>query len=185
MPSDLIQKYAEKMDKAVNHLNKELAAIRAGRANPSVLDKVVVDYYGTPTPINQVAAVSVTEARILTIAPWDPSLMKLIEKAILTSDIGINPTNDGKVMRLVFPSPNEERRKQLSKEVLKLGEEAKIAVRNVRRDAMDVTKTMKKNSEIAEDDQKTMEQDIQKVTDKKTKQIDELCAAKTKEIMEL
>jgi len=120
----------------INHLVKEHATIRAGRANPAILDKVTVDYYGTPTPINQVAAVSVAEARVLTISPWDASLMHAIEKAILTSDIGINPTNDGRVMRLVFPAPTEERRKQLTKEAMHMGEEAKIAVRNVRRDAL-------------------------------------------------
>jgi ribosome recycling factor len=173
------------MDKALRRLDKELGSIRAGRANPAVLDKVQVDYYGTPTPINQVAAVAVTESRILTISPWDPTLMREIEKAILTSDIGINPTNDGKVMRLVFPSPTEERRKQLSRDVLKLGEEAKVAVRNVRRDAMDDFKKQKKAGEITEDDQKGLEDDIQKLTDKKIKEIDKMCEAKTKDIMEL
>ncbi len=185
MQSESVAPYAEKMDKALRHLDKELGAIRAGRANPAVLEKVVVDYYGTPTPIQQVAAVAVAEARILTIAPWDASLMKAIEKAILTSDIGINPTNDGKVMRLVFPSPTEERRKQLGKEVLKLGEEAKIAVRNVRRDAMEVYKAQKKKSEITEDDLKDLENEIQKLTDKKTKEIDQMCEGKNKEIMEI
>lgn len=185
MGSELTKPYEAKMDKALQHLGKELGAIRAGRANPAVLDKVVVDYYGTPTPINQVAAVAVAEARILTISPWDSSLMKEIEKAILTSDIGINPTNDGKLMRLVFPSPTEERRKQLSKDVLKLGEESKVAVRNIRRDAMDTFKTQKKKSEITEDDYALLETDIQKITDKMTKEIDKMCEAKTKEIMEL
>ena len=185
MASELTKPYAEKMEKALYHLGKELGAIRAGRANPAVLDKVQVDYYGTPTPIQQVAAVSVTEARILTIAPWDPSLMREIEKAILTSDIGINPTNDGKVMRLVFPSPTEERRKQLSKDVLKLGEEAKVAVRNIRRDAIDTFKTQKKASTITEDDLSQLEVEVQKLTDKQTKEIDAMCQAKTKEIMEL
>ena len=132
------------MDGVIRHLTKELAAIRAGRANPAVLDKVTVDYYGTATPINQVAAIAVSEARILTITPWDASLMRPIEKAILTSDVGINPTNDGRVMRLVFPAPTEERRKQLVKDALHLGEEGKIAVRNIRRDAMDKFKSMKK-----------------------------------------
>lgn len=185
MPSEQVKPYDEKMDKAVRHLTKELGAVRAGRANPAVLDKVVVDYYGTETPINQVAAVAVAEARILTIAPWDASLMKVIEKAILTSDIGINPTNDGKVMRLVFPSPTEERRKQLGKDVLHLGEDAKVAVRNIRREGMDSFKAQKKKSDITEDDQKQLEIEIQKVTDKHTKEIDSLCEAKTKEIMEL
>ncbi|MGD9559203.1 MAG: ribosome recycling factor [Oscillospiraceae bacterium] len=173
------------MDKALAFLSRELGAIRAGRANPAVLEKVMVDYYGTPTPINQVAAVSVTEARILTIAPWDASLIKPVEKAIQASDIGINPTNDGKVMRLVFPSPTEERRKQLAKDVMKLGEEAKVAVRNVRREAMDVFKAQKKKSDITEDDLKDLEIEMQKVTDNKTKEIDKICEAKNKEILEL
>lgn len=185
MANELTKPYEQKMEKALNHLSKELGAVRAGRANPAVLDKVMVDYYGTPTPINQMAAVSVAEARILTIAPWDSSLMREIEKAILTSDIGINPTNDGKVMRLVFPSPTEERRKQLSKDVLKLGEEAKIAVRNTRRDALDTFKAQKKKSEITEDDLSQLETSMQKITDKMTKEIDKMCEAKTQEIMEL
>ncbi|MDL2294004.1 ribosome recycling factor [Ruminococcaceae bacterium OttesenSCG-928-D13] len=185
MASESMQPYAEKMEKALRHLGKELGAVRAGRANPAVLDKVMVDYYGTPTPINQVAAVAVAEARILTISPWDASLMKAIEKAILTSDIGINPTNDGKVMRLVFPQPNEERRKQLAKEVLKLGEEAKIAVRNIRREAMDGFKKQKKSSDLTEDDLKDLENEAQKLTDKNTKEIDKMCEVKNKEIMEL
>lgn len=180
-----VKLYAEKMDKAVAHLGKELGAIRAGRANPAVLDKVMVDYYGTPTPINQVAAVAIAESRILTISPWDASLMKLIEKAILTSDIGINPTNDGKIMRLVFPSPTEERRKQLAKEILKFGEEAKIVVRNIRRDAIDEFKALKKKSEISEDDLTRLEAEMQKVTDKNTKEIDKMCEARTSEIMEI
>ena len=185
MANEQTKPYEERMDKALNHLVKELAAIRAGRANPAILDKVMVDYYGTPTPVNQVAAVSVAEARVLTIAPWDASIMKDLEKAIQTSDIGINPTNDGKVMRLVFPSPTEDRRKQLSKEVLKFGEDAKVAVRNVRREAMEQFKAQKKKSEITEDDQKELERDIQKVTDKHTEEIDKICEEKNKEIMEL
>lgn len=185
MASEQTKPYAEKMDGALRHLEKELAAVRAGRANPAILDKVVVDYYGTPTPINQVAAVGVAESRILTITPWDSSLMREIEKAVLTSDIGINPTNDGRMMRLVFPSPTEERRKQLSKDVLKLGEDAKIAVRNVRRDAIDAFKAQKKKSEITEDDCANLETEIQKITDKKMKEIDSLCELKNKEIMEI
>lgn len=177
--------YKDKMAKVLRHLEKELGAVRAGRANPAVLDKVMVDYYGTPTPINQVAAVAVAEARILTIAPWDSSLMREIEKAILTSDIGINPTNDGKIMRLNFPAPTEERRKQLGKDVLKLGEEAKIVVRNVRREAIENFKVLKKNAEITEDDQKVLETEIQKITDKMTKDIDAMCDDKNKEIMEI
>ncbi len=185
MASEQTKAYEEKMDKALTHLKKELNTIRAGRANPAILEKVMVDYYGTPTPINQVAAVAVAEARILTISPWDPSLMKEIEKAILTSDIGINPTNDGKVMRLVFPSPTEDRRKQLSRDVMKMGEEGKVAVRNVRRDAMEVFKAQKKKSEITEDDLTELEHEVQKMTDKHTKSIDQICEEKIKEIMEI
>ncbi len=177
--------FEERMNSAVRHLEKELAAVRAGRANPAVLDKVTVDYYGTPTPINQIAAVAVSEARVLTISPWDASMMRAIEKAILSSDIGINPTNDGRVMRLVFPAPTEERRKQLVKDVMKMGEEAKVAARNVRRDAMDKFKAMKKAGELTEDDQKDREEEMQKITDKITKQIDKVCDEKQKEIMEI
>lgn len=185
MASEQTKVYDDRMDKALSHLSKELGSIRAGRANPAILEKVMVDYYGTPTPVGQVAAVSVAEARILTIAPWDPSVMKDIEKAILTSDIGINPTNDGKVMRLVFPSPTEERRKQLGKDVAKLGEEAKVAVRNIRREAMEAFKAQKKKSEITEDDLTDLDHEVQKLTDKHTKEIDKLCEDKTKEIMEI
>ena len=177
--------FEERMNSAVHHLEKELASIRAGRANPGVLDKVTVDYYGTPTPINQIAAVSVAEARVLAISPWDASMMHAIEKAILTSDIGINPTNDGRVMRLEFPAPTEERRKQLVKDVMKMGEEGKVAVRNVRRDAMEKFKTMKKGGELTEDDQKDREEEMQKITDKVIKQIDKVCDEKQKEIMEI
>ncbi|MDD3429917.1 MAG: ribosome recycling factor [Oscillospiraceae bacterium] len=177
--------YEEKMTGAVAHLVKELATIRAGRANPAVIDHVTVDYYGTPTPINQLAAIAVTEARILTIQPWEANMLSKIEKAILTSDIGINPTNDGRIMRLVFPAPTEDRRRELCKEVSKIGEETKIAVRNIRRDAIDKFKTQKKNSEITEDDLKGLEEAIQKLTDKFTKEIDATCAAKEKEVMEL
>lgn len=183
--NEKLQKYEEKMERALKHLNKELASIRAGRANPAILDKVTVDYYGTPTPINQIAAVSVAEARVLAISPWDTSLMGAIERAILTSDIGINPTNDGRVMRLVFPAPTEERRRQLVKDAMHLGEEAKVAVRNIRRDAIDKSKAMKKAGELTEDDLKNMETDVQKLTDKYTKEIDKICEAKNKEIMEI
>lgn len=185
MASEKMKMYSDKMDGAIRHLNKELTAIRAGRANPGVLDKIMVDYYGTPTAINQIAAVAVAESRILTISPWDASAMKQIEKAILSSDLGINPTNDGKVMRLVFPSPTEERRKQLAKDVLKLGEDAKIGVRNVRREAIDAFKAEEKKREISEDDLTKLENEIQKVTDKKTKEIDKMCEDKTKDIMEI
>ena len=183
--NEKLQKYEEKMESALKHLNKELASIRAGRANPAILDKVTVDYYGTPTPINQIAAVIVAEARVLAISPWDTSLMGAIERAILTSDIGINPTNDGRVMRLVFPAPTEERRRQLVKDAMHLGEEAKVAVRNIRRDAIDKSKAMKKAGELTEDDLKNMETDVQKLTDKYTKEIDKICEAKNKEIMEI
>ena len=177
--------YEEKMNNCVSHLTRELGTIRAGRANPGVLDKVAVDYYGSPTPVNQIAAVAVAEARILTITPWDGKMVKAISKAIQTSDIGINPIDDGHTIRLVFPAPTEERRKQLTKDVQKQGEEAKVAVRNVRRDAMDKFKAMKKAGELTEDDQKKLEEETQKLTDKYVKLIDETCAAKNKEIMEV
>ena len=183
--SEKTKVYEGKMDSAVNHLVKELNSIRAGRANPAVLDKLSVDYYGAPTPINQLASVAVSEARTLTIQPWESSLLKPIEKAILMSDIGINPNNDGRVIRLVFPSPTEERRKALCKDVQKQGEEAKVAVRNVRRDALDKFKADKKVSAITEDDLKELETEMQKVTDKYTKEIDKAVDAKMKEIMEI
>ena len=175
----------EKMEKSASSLKFEYNSIRAGRANAAVLDKIQVDYYGCPTPINQMAAISVPEARILAIQPWDMSTLSLIEKAILASDIGINPSNDGRIIRLVFPALTEERRKQLSKEVSQLGEEAKVGVRNIRRDCIDKIKAMKKNSEITEDDQKYGEDEIQKITDEFIKKLDEVAAAKTKEIMEI
>ena len=183
--SEFTKAYEEKMNGAVHHLQREFGSIRAGRANPSILDRVMVDYYGAPTPINQMAAVAVAEARILTITPWDPTLIHPIEHALLVSDIGINPTNDGRVIRLVFPAPTEERRRQLTKDVQKLGEETKVAVRNVRREAMDKLKAMKKASEITEDDQKGMEEDMQKLTDKFIKMIDKECELKNQEIMEI
>ena len=175
--------YEEKMTNCVNHLTRELATIRAGRANPAILDKVAVDYYGAPTPVNQIAAVAVAEARILTITPWDPKMVKEISKAIQTSDIGINPIDDGHTIRLVFPAPTEERRKQLTKDVQKQGEEAKVAVRNVRRDAMDKFKAMQKAGEVTEDDQKNLEKELQDMTDKRCKEIDDLTAKKEKELM--
>ena len=174
-----------KMTKTMNNMRGEFSSIRAGRANPAVLDKIRVDYYGTPTPINQMAAVSVSEARILVIQPWDKSTMKPIEKAIQSSDIGINPTNDGVVLRIAFPPLTEERRKERCKSVRKLAEDAKVAIRSIRRDANDKFKTMKKNSEITEDDQKNYENDIQKLTDQYCKDIDTEAAAKEKEILEL
>ena len=176
-------KTKEKMDKCLTSLERDFAAIRAGRANPAVLDKVMVDYYGVPTPINQMAAVSVPEARLLVVQPWDASTLKEIEKAINTADIGINPQNDGKVIRLSFPQLTEERRKELCKQVKKIAEEGKVAVRNVRRDAMEKFKAMKKNNEITEDDLKNCEKDVQKLTDKYCDEMDAACSAKEKEIM--
>ena len=175
----------EKMGKTVSVLNAEYAAIRAGRANASVLDKIKVDYYGTPTPINQMAAVSVAEARILTIQPWDTSTLHAIEKAIQTSDIGINPQNDGRIIRLVFPQLTEERRKELCKDVKNMAEDARIAVRSIRRDCIDKVKKMEKASEITEDDLKIAEKKIQDKTDKYIKDIDKLSAEKEKDIMEI
>ena len=181
--SEYTKPYEDKMTSAVRHLEKELAAVRAGRAKPAVLDKIAVDYYGTPTPIQQVAAVAVAEARVLTITPWDASLLRPIEKAILTSELGINPTNDGRVIRLVFPAPTEDRRRQLTKDVQHMGEEAKVALRNIRRDAMDETKKAKKDSTMTEDEVKDAEKSIQDVTDKYIKKVDALTAAKEKELM--
>ena len=177
--------YEDRMTSAVKHLESEYASIRAGRANPGVLDKVTVDYYGVDTPINQVASVSVTEARTLSIQPWDRSLLKAIIKAIQMSDIGINPIDDGVNIRLIFPAPTEERRKALAKDVSKMAEEAKVAVRNIRRDAMDKFKAEKKAGEMTEDDLDKLEDQIQKVTDRFIKEIDEVAARKTKEVMEL
>lgn len=175
----------ERMEKSINSLKYEYNSIRAGRANAAILDRITVDYYGSPTPINQMAAISVPEARVLAIQPWDMSALSLIEKAILASDIGINPSNDGRIIRLVFPALTEERRKQLSKDVSKYAEEAKVAVRQIRRDSIEKIKSMKKNSEITEDDQKYGEEELQKITDDFVKRIDEIAAAKTKEIMEI
>ena len=177
-----IKSYDEKMTKAIEHLEADFAAIRAGRANPHVLDKLRVDYYGTPTPIQQVGNVTVPEARIIQIAPWEKSLLKDIEKAILTSDIGINPTNDGNVIRLVFPELTEDRRKELVKDIKKKAEDAKVAVRNIRRDGNDAFKKLGK-SEVSEDEIKGLEDDLQKITDKYIKDIDVLVEAKTKELM--
>ena len=175
--------YEEKMQKCVDYLVADFAAIRAGRANPNVLNKVRVDYYGTPTPIQQVANVSVPEPRMIQIAPWDRSLIKAIEKAIMTSELGINPSNDGTVIRLIFPEVTEERRKQLAKDVKKKGEEQKVAVRNVRRDGVDAVKKMEKASDVTEDDRKDLEDQLQKMTDKFVKNIDKAVEDKTKEIM--
>lgn len=180
---EVINAAKEKMTKSMAALDKEYAAIRAGRANPAVLDKVLVDYYGAPTPVNQMAAVSVAEARILVIQPWDKSSLKLIEKAIQASDIGINPTNDGNVIRLAFPQLTEERRKDLCKNVKKIGEDSKVAIRSIRRDTMEKFKAMKKNSEITEDDLKDCEKKVQDLTDKYVADIDKAIAEKEKEIM--
>ncbi len=175
----------ERMNRRIDHLNTEYAAIRAGRANPAVLDKVVVDYYGAPTPINQLAAVSVTEARTLMIQPWDASVLSPIERAIQMSDVGINPQNDGKSLRMVFPPLTEERRKELVKDIKELAEETKVGVRNVRRDTVDKFKSMKKNGEITEDDLKQAEKKTQDLTDKFIKEIDAIADKKQKEIMSI
>lgn len=180
---DVFEKAESKMKKSVGHLEEEYATIRAGRANPAVLDKIMVNYYDTPTPINQLAAVAVSEARVLTIQPWDISVLRGIEKAIQTSDLGVNPQNDGKVIRLVFPPLNEERRRELVKETSKMAEEGKVAVRSVRRDAIEKLKEMKKNSDITEDDLKQAEKKMQDLTDKYVKNVDACFAAKEKEIM--
>ena len=175
--------HEEKMTKTISVLREELAAIRAGRANPAVLDKLEVDYYGVPTRVNQLAAVSVSEARTLVIQPYDKSTLKSIEKAIQASDIGINPNNDGTVLRLLFPPLTEERRKDLAKGIAKMGEESKVAIRSIRRDANDKLKAMKKAGEITEDDLKNLENDCQKITDKYIAEIDKITAEKEKEIM--
>ena len=173
----------ERMNKTISVYEEKLSEVRAGRANPAILNKVKIDYYGTPTPINQVAGVSVPEARLIVIQPWDVSVLKDIEKAILASDIGINPNNDGKVIRLAFPELTEERRKELVKDIKKMAEEAKVAVRAVRRDGIDEAKTKQKNSEITEDELKNAENDIQKFTDKKIEEVDKILENKEKEIM--
>lgn len=175
----------EKMDKTISVLQENFAEVRAGRANPAILNKVKVDYYGVPTPINQVAGVSVPEARLIVIQPWDMSILKEIEKAILASDIGITPNNDGKVIRLSFPELNEERRKELVKDIKKMAEEAKVSIRSIRRDGMDEAKKAQKDGEMTEDDLRNAETEIQKITDKKTEQIDTILAAKEKEIMNI
>ena len=175
--------YQDKMDKTMEVLIADYGTIRAGRANPHVLDKIKVDYYGTPTPIQQVANISVPEARMIQIQPWESSLLKDIEKAILVADLGLNPTNDGKVIRLVFPELTEERRKDLVKEVKKKGEGAKVAVRNIRRDANDAFKKLGKGKEVSEDEVKELEENVQKLTDKYIKDIDKAIEEKSKEIM--
>ena len=179
------KEFTEKMEKTCTVLVENFNAVRAGRANAAVLDRVTVDYYGSETPIQQVATISTPDPRTLAIQPWDNSIMKAIEKAILSSDLGINPQNDGRIIRLVFPQLTEERRKELIKQVKKYGEEAKVAVRNIRRDAMDKFKKQQKASEITEDDLKNMEKDMQKFTDDFIKKVEDLCAKKEKELSEI
>ena len=179
------QEIEEKMQKAIDYLQEELVAIRAGRANPAILNKVTVDYYGAQTPINQVGAISVPEARQILITPWDKSLIGPITKAIQVAELGVNPINDGNGVRLTFPELNEDRRKQIVKEVKSLGEDAKVAVRNVRRDGIDDAKKQEKAGEITEDELKGAEDKIQKITDKFTAKIDEMISAKEKEVMEV
>ncbi len=183
--NELLKHTEEKMNKTIAVLERDYKAVRAGRANASVLDRITVDYYGVPTPIQQMAAVSIPEPRILMIQPWDASSIKDIEKAILVSDIGINPQNDGRVIRLSFPPLTEERRKEIVKDVKKLAEENKVAVRNTRRDALEKLKGLKKANAITEDDEANGEKKIQKLTDNACKEIDELCAVKEKEILEI
>ena len=180
--NERIKEYSDKMQKSYDFLKEELASIRAGRANPHVLDKIKVDYYGTPTPLQQVGNVSVPEARIIQIAPWDKTLIKDIEKAIMTSDLGITPSNDGAVIRLVFPELTEERRKQLAKDIRKKGEDAKVAVRNVRRDGNDALKKLK-GSDVSEDEINDLNDELQKITDKFIKDIDVAVEEKNKEVM--
>ena len=180
-----LKDYEEKMKKTVAALESEFGTIRAGKASASVLDKIRVDYCGSPMPINQVAEIKIPEPRMLVIQPWDPSLLKEIDKAIGTSELGITPQNDGKVIRLAFPQPTEERRKELTKQVDKHAEESKVALRNIRRDANDKCKDMKKKGEMTEDEQKASEKDVQILTDKYIKAVDDACAKKKKEIMEI
>ena len=173
----------EKMEKSISVYSEKLSEVRAGRANPAIVNKIKIDYYGTPTPINQVAGVSVPEARLIVIQPWDVSVLKEIEKAILASDIGINPNNDGKVIRLAFPELNEERRKELVKEIRKMAEEAKVAIRAIRREGIDNAKAEQKEGNITEDELKQAENDIQKLTDKNIEEIDKILEKKEKEVM--
>ncbi len=183
--SDKIKKFEDKMEKTLINLDSEFGTIRAGRANPHVLDRIMVEYYGCPTPLQQVANISVPEPRMITIQPWERNMIKPIEKAINTSDLGINPTNDGKVIRLLFPELTEERRKDLVKEVKKKGEAAKVAIRNIRRDANDMLKKLGKTSEVSEDEISELEDKVQKMTDKFIKKVDEATEIKSKEIMKV
>lgn len=177
------KEYSRRMDKTLEFLAEEFDAVRAGRANPKVLDRITVEYYGSETPLNGVATISTPDARTLVVQPWDTKLLKDIQKAIQTSNLGINPQNDGRVIRLVFPQLTEERRKELTKQVRKFAEDSKVAMRNVRRDGIDYVKKLKKNSEITEDDQKKAEKDLQDLLDKYIKKVDEAVAAKEKELM--
>ena len=179
------KEYSRKMERTLTHLGEDFDAVRAGRANAKVLDRITVEYYGSETPLNGVATISSPDARTLVITPWDTKLLKEIQKAIQTSDLGINPQNDGRVIRLIFPQLTEERRKELSKQVRKYAEDAKVAMRNIRRDGMDYVKKLKKNSEITEDDQKKAEKDLQDMLDKYIKKVDAALAAKEKELMSI
>ena len=185
MYKETIKTAGAKMEKTIAVVQKDLNTLRAGRANPQILDKITVDYYGTPTPLNQVGNISSPEARMLVIQPWESSLIKEIEKAIQKSDLGLNPSNDGKIIRLIFPELNEERRKDLTKVARKGAEEAKVAIRSIRRDAIEQVKKLKKDSVITEDEQHKAEDDAQKLTDKAIKDVDAICSAKEKEIMEV
>ena len=180
-----IKPFEQKMDKVISSLQSDLSTLRAGRANPNILDKISVDYYGSPTPVNQVGNITVPEARVIQIAPWEANMLKEIEKALHASDLGITPSSDGKVIRLVFPQPTEERRKELVKEVKKKGEDAKVSIRNVRREAIDAFKKMEKAKEATEDDVKKLEDQAQKLTDKFVAQIDKVVEEKTKEVMSI
>ena len=185
MLQDVLDTAKEKMKKSCSVYEQNLMGLRAGRANPQLLDRILVDYYGTPTPINQIGNISSPEPRLLVIAPWEAKMIPQVEKAIQKSDLGLNPSNDGKIIRLVFPELNEERRKELTKVASKGAEETKVAIRSIRRDAIEQIKKLKKNSEITEDDQRDAEEDMQKITDKAIKDVDEIYAKKEKEIMEV
>ena len=185
MLQDIIDTAKEKMRKSCEVYERDMMSLRAGRANPQLLDRILVDYYGTPTPINQIGNISSPEPRLLVIAPWEAKMIPQVEKAIQKSDLGLNPSNDGKLIRLVFPELNEERRKDLTKVASKGAEETKVAIRSIRRDAIEQIKKLKKNSEITEDDQRDAEEDMQKLTDKAVKEVDDIFAKKEKEIMEV
>ena len=185
MLQDVINTAKEKMKKSCEVYERDMMSLRAGRANPQLLDRILVDYYGTPTPINQIGNISSPEPRLLVIAPWEAKMIPQVEKAIQKSDLGLNPSNDGKLIRLVFPELNEERRKDLTKVASKGADDTKVAIRSIRRDAIEQIKKLKKNSEITEDDQRDAEEDMQKLTDKAVKEVDEIFAKKEKEIMEV